>query len=157
MQSRLIAIVVLLAALVVGVIVVSATGEDDPPDPSKPEVEVPTGPAPKELEITDITEGDGDEAQAGDTVTVQYVGVKYADGEEFDTSYDDPEPLTFQLGMEQVIPGWEEGIPGMKIGGRRELVIPPNLAYGKTGSPPDIGPNETLVFVVDLIDVEPAP
>jgi peptidylprolyl isomerase len=156
MQTRLIAIGVFLVALVIGVIVISASGDDDDPtaEATRPTVDVPDGPPPKELETTDLTEGEGTEAQTGDTVTMQYVGVNYSDGQEFDTSWDDPQPLTFQLGAGSVIPGWEQGIPGMKVGGRRELVIPPDLAYGKQGSPPAIGPNETLVFVVDLLDVQ---
>lgn len=157
MNSRLVTLAVLLIALVAGVVIVSASGgDDDSPsaEATKPEVDVPSGSPPKELEVNDITEGDGAEAQPGDTVTMQYVGVNYSDGEEFDTSWDDPEPFQFQLGSGQVIPGWEEGIPGMKVGGRRELIIPPDLAYGKQGSPPAIGPNETLVFVVDLVDVQ---
>jgi peptidylprolyl isomerase len=119
-------------------------------------VEVPTGAPPKTLQIDDITEGDGAEAKAGDTVTVEYVGVSYSNGQEFDSSWERPEPFSFQLGSGQVIPGWDDGIAGMKVGGRRQLIIPPDLAYGKQGSPPAIGPNETLVFVVDLNDVQPA-
>ena len=155
MNSRLIALVVLLAALVVGVVVISATGDDDEPaaEATKPTVEVPDGPPPEELETTDVTEGDGAEAATGDTVTVEYVGVSYSSGEEFDSSWERPEPFSFQLGAGEVIPGWDQGIAGMKVGGRRELVIPPDLAYGKQGSPPAIGPDETLVFVVDLVDV----
>ena len=151
-------------AVVIAVIVVLITGGDDSSSSSdgdvdtstKPKVEVPDGPAPSTLEVTDIVEGDGAEAKAGDTVTMQYVGVNYSDGKEFDTSWGKPEPFSFQLGAGSVIPGWDEGIPGMKVGGRRELVIPPDLAYGEAGSPPDIGPNETLVFIVDLLDVQPA-
>jgi peptidylprolyl isomerase len=159
MQSRLIVIGVFLVALVVGVIVISATGDDEESpaaEATKPEVEVPDGPPPSELETTDITEGEGTEAQPGDTVEVEYVGVSYSDGQEFDSSWEREEPFSFQLGSGQVIPGWDEGLVGMKVGGRRELVIPPDLAYGKQGSPPAIGPNETLVFVVDLIDVQAA-
>jgi len=121
-------------------------------EPTKPEVEVPGGDPPNELEIADITEGEGPEAAPGDVVTVQYVGVLYSDGSEFDASWDRGEPFTFQLGGGQVIPGWDEGVAGMRVGGRRELVIPPDQAYGRQGAGP-IGPNETLVFVVDLLDV----
>jgi len=137
--------------------VVLATGGDDDGDPAegtKPQVDVPEGPPPKQLEVRDITEGDGAEASAGDTVEVEYLGVSYSNGREFDSSWERPEPFTFQLGAGQVIPGWDQGIDGMKVGGRRELVIPPHLAYGKQGSPPAIKPNETLVFVVDLLDVQ---
>ncbi len=159
MNSRLIAIVVFLVALVIGVVVISASGDDEESaaEASKPEVEVPDGPAPKKLETTDITEGDGATAAAGDTVTVEYVGVNYSNGEEFDSSWERDEPFSFPLGAGGVIPGWDEGLVGMKVGGRRQLVIPPDLAYGPQGSPPDIGPNETLVFVVDLVDVQAAP
>ena len=113
---------------------------------------VPDGPAPKKLEEVEIVEGDGAEAKAGDEVTVQYVGVGYDSKEEFDSSWSRGEPSTFDL--DEVIPGWNQGIAGMKVGGRRELTIPANLAYGPTGSPPVIGPNETLIFVVDLLAVE---
>jgi len=119
---------------------------------AKPKVTVPSAPAPKKLEVTEIVEGDGDAAKAGDEVTVQYVGVGYDSKEEFDSSWSRNEPATFDL--DEVIPGWNQGIAGMKVGGRRELTIPPNLAYGPTGSPPVIGPNETLIFVVDLLAVK---
>lgn len=120
---------------------------------SKPAIEVPEGPPPKELEINDIVEGDGATAEDGSLATVQYVGVNYSNGEEFDASWDRGQPFPFQLGAGNVIKGWDEGVVGMKVGGRRELIIPPDLAYGKQGSPPAIGPDETLVFVIDLIDV----
>jgi len=121
-------------------------------DKTKPKVEVPQGAPPKQLEVEDLEVGTGAEAKAGDEVTVQYVGVNYKNGKEFDASWDRGEPFTFLLGAGQVIPGWDQGVEGMKVGGRRELVIPPNLAYGPAGSPPAIGPNETLVFVVDLLE-----
>ena len=88
-------------------------------------------------------------------LTMQYVGVNYADGKQFDASWDNGQPFNFQLGSGQVIKGWDEGIAGMKVGGRRELIVPPDLGYGAQGQPPAIGPNETLVFVVDLLDVQP--
>lgn len=119
---------------------------------AKPEVTVPDGAAPKKLEEVEIVEGDGPEAKAGDEVTVQYVGVGYDSKEEFDSSWSRGEPSTFDL--DEVIPGWNQGIAGMKVGGRRELTIPANLAYGPAGSPPAIGPNETLIFVVDLLAVK---
>lgn len=118
----------------------------------KPKVEVPAGAPPKQLTENDLVEGDGATAEKGDEVTVQYVGVGYESGKEFDASWD-REPFPFQLGAGQVIPGWDQGVEGMKVGGRRELIIPPNLAYGPAGFPPDIGPNETLIFVVDLVEV----
>ncbi len=120
----------------------------------KPKVTVPSGPPPKKLEEKDLVEGSGAEAKSGDAVTVQYVGVGYTSGEEFDASWDRGEPFTFSLGAGEVITGWDQGVTGMKVGGRRELTIPPNMAYGPTGSPPAIGPNETLIFVVDLLAVE---
>jgi peptidylprolyl isomerase len=120
---------------------------------TKPKVTVPKGAPPKKLEVEDLEEGTGDEAKAGDEVTVQYVGVNYKNGKEFDASWDRGEPFTFQLGAGMVIPGWDQGVEGMKVGGRRELIIPPELAYGPEGSPPAIGPNETLIFVIDLLEV----
>ena len=118
---------------------------------TKPVVKVPEGEPPAGLEIEDIKEGDGAVVKPGDTVTAHYVGVSYSTGKEFDSSWSTGQPATFPLA--QVIPGWQEGIPGMKVGGRRRLVIPPDLGYGETGQPPDIAPNETLIFVVDLISI----
>ena len=119
----------------------------------KPEVDAPDGPPPTELEVTDITVGDGPEAGAGNTVRVHYVGVAYSSGEEFDASYNRGAPLDFPLGAGRVIRGWDEGVAGMKVGGRRRLVIPPHLAYGDRGAGGVIAPGETLIFVVDLVDV----
>jgi len=122
---------------------------------TKPKVTVPKGAPPKELEIKEIEEGSGAEAKAGDEVSVQYAGVGYESGKEFDSSWSrNAEPFTFGLGAGQVIPGWDQGVEGMKVGGRRELIIPPELAYGEAGSPPAIGPNETLIFVIDLLAVQ---
>ena len=118
----------------------------------KPEVTVPGEPA-EELETEDIVEGDGAEAKEGDEVEVEYVGVAQSTETEFDSSWERDEPFSFGLGAGEVIPGWDEGIVGMKEGGRRLLVIPGDLAYGPTGQPPDIGPDETLVFAVDLVEV----
>ncbi len=120
---------------------------------SKPEIEVPKGEPPSTLVIEDLKEGDGAEAKAGSTVSVNYVGALYEDGSVFDNSWDRGEPISFPLGGGQVIPGWDQGFEGMKVGGRRVLVIPPDLAYGPNGSPPVIGPDATLVFVVDLEEV----
>ena len=119
---------------------------------AKPAVTVPDGEPPKELEEIEVVEGDGAEAKSGDEVTVQYVGVGYDSEEEFDSSWSRGEPSTFDL--DEVIPGWNQGIAGMKVGGRRELIIPASLAYGPEGSPPVIGPNETLIFVIDLLKVK---
>ena len=118
---------------------------------TEPKVTPPTGPPPAALEKKDVIVGTGKEAKAGDTVTVNYVGVLYKGGKEFDASWKRKEPFQFKLGQGQVIKGWDQGIPGMKVGGRRELVIPAELAYGKTGSPPAIPANAPLVFVVDLL------
>lgn len=117
---------------------------------TKPQVKPPHGPPPKKVVTKEIEEGTGAPAKAGDQVTVQYVGVNYRTGSEFDASWDRGEPFTFTLGVHEVISGWDIGLKGMKVGGRRELIIPPNHAYGSTGSPPAIPPNETLIFVVDL-------
>jgi peptidylprolyl isomerase len=121
---------------------------------TKPEVTVPDGSPPEKLEIDDIEEGSGATAKAEDEITVQYVGVGYESGKEFDSSWSRNEPFSFMLGEGLVVAGWEQGLEGMKVGGRRELIIPPDLAYGAAGSPPTIGPNETLIFVVDLLAVE---
>ena len=115
---------------------------------------MPKGAPPKQLEVKDLEEGSGAEAKSGDKVTVQYVGVNYKNGKEFDSSWSRNEPFPFTLGAGEVIPGWDQGVEGMKVGGRRELIIPPELAYGEAGAPPAIGPNETLVFVIDLLEVE---
>jgi peptidylprolyl isomerase len=116
----------------------------------KPAIPKPTGSPPTKLEIEDIVTGKGKTAKKGDKVSVQYVGVAFSTGEEFDASWDRGEPFPFTLGASQVIKGWDEGVAGMKEGGRRKLTIPADLAYGPTGQPPSIGPNETLIFVVDL-------
>jgi peptidylprolyl isomerase len=116
----------------------------------KPEITVPSEAPPTELVERDIVGGDGEEVINGSKVTVQYVGVGYKTGEEFDASWDRGEPFTFSIGDREVIEGWDQGLRGMKEGGRRELVIPPDLAYGPAGAPPAIGPNETLIFIVDL-------
>lgn len=120
---------------------------------TKPAVTVPKGAPPKQLEVEELEEGSGAEAKSGDEVTVQYVGVNYKNGKEFDSSWSRNEPFAFTLGAGEVIPGWDQGVEGMKIGGRRELIIPPELAYGEAGAPPAIAPNETLVFVIDLLEV----
>ncbi|MFC3450415.1 FKBP-type peptidyl-prolyl cis-trans isomerase [Amycolatopsis speibonae] len=119
----------------------------------KPQIDRPEGAAPADLVKTDISVGDGQEAKTGDTVTVHYVGVSHSTGDQFDASWDRGEPLRFGLGRGQVIPGWDQGVAGMKVGGRRQLVIPPHLAYGERGAGGVIKPNETLIFVVDLVGV----
>jgi peptidylprolyl isomerase len=120
----------------------------------KPTVKVPKGNPPKKLVIKDLREGTGPTAKAGQTVTVQYVGANFKDGKQFDASWDRGEPFSFPLGGGGVIQGWDQGVPGMKVGGRRMLVIPPDLGYGPQGQPPVIKPNETLVFVIDLLGVQ---
>jgi peptidylprolyl isomerase len=126
-----------------------------PPSPlsKKPVVTVPKGPAPTKLVVKDLIVGTGTQAKAGDTVTVNYVGVLYKGGKEFDSSWSRNQTFTTPLTNGSVITGWVQGIPGMKVGGRRELIIPPSLAYGKAGSGSAIPPNSTLVFVVDLLSV----
>jgi peptidylprolyl isomerase len=119
---------------------------------TKPEIPEPTGTPPEELVADDVVVGDGAAAKPGDHVTVQYVGVSFSNGKQFDASWDRGRPFDFPLGAGQVIKGWDYGVTGMKEGGRRTLVIPPSLGYGSRAMGP-IGANETLVFVVDLVKV----
>jgi FKBP-type peptidyl-prolyl cis-trans isomerase len=119
----------------------------------KPKVTVPKGKPPKKLVVKDLDKGTGPAAKPGDPITVNYIGVNYADGKPFDNSYDRGQPFPFQLGGGQVIAGWDNGLVGMRVGGRRMLIIPPNQGYGAQGQPPVIKPNETLVFVVDLLSI----
>jgi len=116
----------------------------------KPTVPPVEGEPPTELVIEDVVKGKGPPAKAGDTLTMQYVGVSWSTNQQFDASWDAGQAFPFQLGAGMVIPGWDEGMVGMRRGGRRLLIIPPDMAYGPAGSPPAIGPNETLIFVVDL-------
>ena len=140
----------------------AATGPAKPLPPTpgeknlkkKPPIAKPKGNPPAKLVQRDIVKGKGAVAKAGKSLTLQYVGIAYSTGQEFDTSWGKPSPFQFTLGSGGVIPGWEQGIPGMRVGGRRQLVIPPDLAYGAAGQPPSIGPNETLVFDVDLLKVK---
>src|SRR4051794_29745101 len=119
----------------------------------KPKVTVPSGKPPKKLVVKDLIKGTGPAAKPGDPITVNYIGVNYANGKPFDNSYDRGQPFPFQLGGGQVISGWDNGLVGMKVGGRRMLIIPPSQGYGPQGQPPVIKPNETLVFVVDLLSI----
>ncbi len=120
----------------------------------KPQVDGPSDQPPSyQLELEDIVVGEGDEASAGQIVEVHYVGVSWQTGKQFDASWDRGDTFKFGLGKGQVIPGWDKGVAGMKVGGRRRITIPPNLAYGKRGAGGVIGPDETLVFVVDLVGV----
>lgn len=150
-----------ILVIVVAVILIGRGGDEetgagsDLTDTSvKPVIEVPDEPAPAELVSEDIVEGEGVAAADGDMLTVQYVGVEYVTGTQFDASWDTGQPFEFELGSGNVIEGWDQGFSGMKVGGRRQLTIPPDLAYGPQGQPPSIGPDATLVFVVDLLDVQ---
>jgi peptidylprolyl isomerase len=118
----------------------------------KPVIPKPQADPPGALQARDVVIGNGKKAAApGDTLSVQYVGVSWSSGQQFDSSWDrGKKPFKFELGAGMVIPGWDQGLVGMRTGGRRQLVIPPDLAYGPEGQPPAIGPNETLIFVIDL-------
>jgi peptidylprolyl isomerase len=120
---------------------------------TKPDVGPIEGAPPADLIVEDITVGEGEEARAGQVATVHYVGVAHSSGQEFDASYNRGEPFSFPLGGGRVIAGWDQGVAGMKVGGRRKLVIPPHLGYGNRGAGAAIKPGETLVFVVDLVGV----
>jgi peptidylprolyl isomerase len=119
----------------------------------KPDVTIPDAAPPADLVIEDVVVGDGDEAAAGHDVEVHYVGVSWSDGRQFDASWDRNDTFSFRLGGGQVIQGWDQGVQGMRVGGRRRLTLPPDLAYGSRGAGGVIGPNETLVFVVDLVGI----
>jgi peptidylprolyl isomerase len=120
---------------------------------TRPTVAVPEGPAPAGLVIEDQVVGDGAEAVVGSRIRAHYIGVSHATGKQFDASWDRGTPLEFRLGTGRVIKGWDDGIVGMRVGGRRRLTIPPHLAYGDRGAGNAIKPGETLVFVVDLVTV----
>jgi peptidylprolyl isomerase len=122
-------------------------------DRTKPDVSVPGGEPPTDLGIEDLEVGSGAEAADGHAVDVHYVGVSWSTGKQFDASWDRRDTFSFRLGAGEVIPGWDRGVAGMRVGGRRRLTIPPELAYGARGAGGVIGPNETLVFVVDLLGV----
>ena len=126
------------------------------PAKNEPTVVIPERPPPKQLVVRDLKEGGGATAEAGDKLTVEYVGYDYRSGYQFDTHahrWGKGEPAVFELGAEEVILGWDQGVEGMKVGGRRELIIPPNLAYGNVAPPPEVGPNETVIFVVELLGI----
>ncbi len=150
-----------LLGVLVAVILLAGSGDGGnggpvtaEPTAQKPTVEVPKGPPPNQLKVEDLVEGEGDGAQSGDRLSVQYVGVLYSNGREFDSNWGSGQPFDFTLGAGNVIPGWDQGLEGMKVGGTRKLTIPPDLAYGRAGSPPAIPPNSTLVFVVELTGIE---
>jgi peptidylprolyl isomerase len=163
MDRRVIGLLVAggILVVVVAVILIGRSGGSNDDETSKaaitvpngPTIQLPTGAAPTQLEVKDLKTGNGAEAKAGDQVSVQYIGVLYDNGSKFDSSYDHGQPFSFKLGGGNVIPGWDQGVAGMKVGGRRELIIPPDLAYGAQGQPPTIPPNATLVFVIDLVSV----
>lgn len=119
----------------------------------EPAIAKPSGPAPKALTVKDLIKGSGAVAGKDSTVTVNYVGALYSNGKVFDASWKRNQPFSTKLGQGQVIKGWDQGIPGMRVGGRRELIIPASLAYGAAGSPPTIPANATLIFIVDLLQV----
>jgi peptidylprolyl isomerase len=120
----------------------------------RPEIDKPDGDIPFELGIDDLVVGDGDEATRGTKVSVHYVGVSFLTGDEFDASWNRGQPFEFKLGKGQVIPGWDAGVEGMRVGGRRKLTIPSAMAYGARGAGGAIKPHEPLVFVVDLLAVK---
>lgn len=119
----------------------------------KPVITIPEGEPPADLETDDLVVGDGDEATVGKRVVVQYVGASWSTGQEFDASWDRGSAFDFRLGAREVIEGWEKGVKGMRVGGRRRITIPPHLGYGSRGAGGVIKPGETLVFVVDLVAV----
>jgi peptidylprolyl isomerase len=129
----------------------TATTPSSGPLSKEPTVKPPSGPPPTTLVTKDLVKGTGAEATLGKPITVNYTGVLYHGGKEFDSSWKRGEPASFSLEQGKLIAGWTQGIPGMKVGGRRELIIPASLAYGAKGSPPSIPPNEPLVFVIDLL------
>jgi peptidylprolyl isomerase len=132
----------------------TAPSEDALKDTStKPQIPKPTGTPPRKLVKVDIVKGKGPAAKPGDTVTVNYVGMNFSNGVEFDASWDSGQTFPVQLGAGMVIAGWDKGLVGIKKGGRRMLTIPPEMGYGAEGYPPDIPPNETLVFVVDAVSI----
>jgi peptidylprolyl isomerase len=122
------------------------------PNTTRPQIDLPGELAPTDLVIEDLVLGDGAQAKAGDSISAHYVGVAHSTGEEFDASWNRGAPLDFRLGVGQVIKGWDDGIVGMKVGGRRRLTIPAALAYGDRGAGGAIKPGEALIFVVDLVD-----
>jgi peptidylprolyl isomerase len=129
----------------------TATTPPSGPLSKEPKVTPPSGPPPTKLETKDLIVGTGPEAKSGDPVTVNYVGVLYNGGKKFNASWETGKPFPFTLGKGEVIKGWDQGIVGMKVGGRRELIIPASLAYGAAGRPPSIPKNAALIFVVDLL------
>lgn len=154
------ALALLAAVVVVGVVAQSSPEESEAFTTSieasadKPEIEIPEGDPPTELVVEDITVGEGPEAEPGDKLSVQYVGVLYKNGREFDSNWGSGQPFELELGAGSVIQGWDQGLEGMQVSGVRQLIIPPDLAYGEAGSPPAIPKNATLIFQVELTGLE---
>ncbi|MFH9610228.1 FKBP-type peptidyl-prolyl cis-trans isomerase [Streptomyces sp. NPDC017448] len=126
-------------------------------EPAKPEVEVPEGAAPDVLTVRDLVVGEGPEARPGTVVQVHYVGVTFASGREFDSSWERGRPFKFAVGGGKVVKGWDRGVRGMRVGGRREIIVPPRLGYGRQSPTASIPPDSTLIFVVDLLTVAGPP
>lgn len=151
----LVGAVVVLAIVVGGGFALGLFGVDNSDLSTKPVIQAGSGDPPTEVVIEDIVEGSGPAARTGDTVDVQYVGALFEDGSEFDSSWSTGQPFVVTLGEGQVIEGWEEGLVGIRKGGRREIIIPSDLAYGPTGQPPSIPPDAALIFIVDAEKVTP--
>ena len=152
-QNLIIGVLILAIILIFGYILQDVMGN---PIGTKPETETQTTQTmePQEkVKIEDITEGTGEPVKSGDTVVINYRGM-LEDGTQFDSSYDRGQPFTTQIGVGRVIQGWDQGIPGLKVGGKRKLTIPSSLGYGETGAPPSIPPNATLIFEVELVGIE---
>ena len=151
----LVGAVVVLAIVIGGGFALGLFGVDNTDLSTKPVIQAGSGDPPTEVVIEDIVEGTGPAARTGDTVDVQYVGALFEDGSEFDSSWSTGQPFVVTLGEGQVIEGWEEGLVGIRKGGRREIIIPSDLAYGPTGQPPSIPPDAALIFIVDAEKVTP--
>ena len=151
----LVGAVVVLAIVIGGGFALGLFGVDNSDLSTKPVVQAGSGDPPTEVVIEDIVEGTGPAARTGDTIDVQYVGALFEDGSEFDSSWSTGQPFTVTLGEGQVIEGWEEGLVGIRKGGRREIIIPSDLAYGPTGQPPSIPPDAALIFIVDAEKITP--
>lgn len=149
-----------MLGLLVGVILIAQGGDDSgggpataEPTAQKPNIQVPDGPPPDTLQIDTLEQGEGEGAQNGDQVSVQYVGVLYSNGEEFDSNWGQGRPFDVTLGGGMVIPGWDQGLVGIKVGETRRLTIPADLAYGEQGQPPAIPPNSALIFDVEAVEI----
>lgn len=164
-MDRRISFLIGALALLAAVVVVGVIAQGNPEEAEgfsttveasteKPTIEVPEGDPPAELVTEDIKVGEGPAAEKGDKLKVQYVGVLYKNGKEFDSNWGSGTPFDVTLGAGGVIKGWEQGLEGMQVGGVRQLIIPPDLAYGEAGSPPSIPKNATLIFQVELVGLE---